>query len=461
MKKIIVFVISLITIIFVAPVIAYADDVNPEFFSFEHHSSVYNVNNKPYYLQLKAIWRTSSTSIDYYYYTYGFYLDNIDNVTLDISNGVYTLTFPSSLRFDSCYHVFRKNSESYSHQSYNCYAGSTSNPTQNYVKILVIDTVNNTLKAYHSKNDLYATYVFYDLNTNFDNLLSFGSDLQISIYPHIDYNFDYTVNFEGSNIPINLLQIDITNNSSKPYQYAVLIQPEDGFLEYDDHSNSRNLSIFWGDSPVTYALMKDEWYYAPFAVNQGYELINAPCAWHLVGANSFKREQIYYEQMQLKKGVNYTLKVLAFDLSDKSDPSAPWCTASSLIDVVFSKNFSVTSDSLFNPNQDANGCYSYDNTIPLDTQFDKVKAVYNKDTGQVDVIQNGQFGSVYKKNTSNGGSFYSSSPSVSTSFNNLFIYSSSYLVLCNRVFYYFPDWVNYCLLAGLSGLLLIFVLKKL
>lgn len=471
-KKIISFnIIFVILVSFILPLGAHAEDSvslsTLEFFDFTQLETVYGFHCDRY-LEFQVYWHDTGNASAVYYTTFGFDLteSQYSGVTLHQSGTQFDVDFGTGFTLYECYHCYlfsnldfdslSADSVSHPHDLY-CNDGSKSVSSRPSIRRITYDFVSGDLVLYKSNNSYYCTYICKDMKTNFDNMNL--SEIQVSIYPDLGYNFDYQVDFMGDSVPINLVQVDITNHSNKPYEYAILIQPEGSFLEFEEHSNSRNLGVFWGDSPVTYALFKDEWFYAPVNFSQGYELINAPCPWHFIAATQFKREQIYFDQMKLKAGQNYTFKVLAYDLSNSSYNDHACATAAASIKIVFSKNFSVKSDTVFNPDSDANGAYSFDNEKTLDEQFDVLKAIYNKDTGEVNPISNGTFSNVYKKTTSNGSSSFSSSSS--SAFDDLLFYSSSYLLLCRRVLYYFPDWVLALLLAGLSGLVLIFILKKL
>lgn len=474
MKKIIVIFVSLLTLVcFVAPSVSYADNAIIEdistldFYSFEHFESVFGFDSDLRYLEFQALWHDTGNSSGVYNVTFGFKLSESDFQGLNITQTgtQFNIDFGDDLTYYECYHYFSFDHLNFddltaispTHSDFYCNDGTKPVSSRPTVRRVAYDFRSRSLILYRSDDSIFYSMICKDMHTNFDDLNL--SEIQVSIYPKLDYNFDYQVDFMGDSVPINLIQVDITNHSDRPYQYAILIQPEGSFLEFEEHSNSRNLGVFWGDSSVTYALFKDEWFYAPVNFSQGYELINAPCPWHFIAATQFKREQIYFDQMKLKAGENYTFKVLAYDLSNSTYNDHACATAAASIKTVFSKNFSVKSDTVFNPDSDANGAYSFDNEKTLDEQFDVLKAIYNKDTGEVNPISNGTFSNVYKKTTSNGSSSFSSGSS--SSFDNLLIYSASYLVLCRRVLYYFPDWVLALLLAALSGLVLIFILKKL
>ena len=478
MKKIFIILSAVVTMLFcVVPVVAHADledveqtisdkiegsELDTKYGSYDEFRSGYHVSSENYEFLCKYhIFRTATN--EEFYFTAGLSIpqnqlsEYVDSAVMDGS--VFDIHFKIPVSF---------------YVGYKDYSSLQCNNSWYFsISRLTFDTASNVLNLYNVSGSLitqdfftgeqFSPIVIDDYTTNFEEFHSANS-IYASIFPELKENFDYTAEFEGDNLPLNILQVDIHNDTNKPYQYAILIQPEGAFLEYEEHSNSRNLSVFWGNSDVTYALIKDEWFYTPVSYLNGVELINAPCAWHFVGAGEMKREHLYYEQMQLKQGVNYVFKVLAFDLT-KDTLQVPidnvHSTASPYIEVIYSKNFSVAADTVFNPTSISNGCYSYDPTIPLDAQFDKVKGIYDKSSGQVKITEGGNFSDIYKKNSSSSSGYSSGSLSSNSSFNDLLLYSSSYLSLCKSVLSYFPPWVLILIMAGLVGIIVIALWKKL
>ena len=323
----------------------------------------------------------------------------------------------------------------------------------------------------HGANILYLStdYVVTDIDTNILDI--HPKDIYVSVYPDLDYNFDYQVDFMGDSVPINLLQVDIYNNTNSSYQYAILIQPKDAYLETESNSNSRNTTVFWGDSPVTYALFKDEWIYVPGSYEAGHQLVNTPSAWHYLPATKMKREHIYFDQMMLKAGEEYTFKVIVYDLRyeysleypiDYPRAVAPPISAnkdtySPSAQIVYSVDFSVKSDTNFDPNSNANGAYSFDPNSSLDSQFDKVKAIYNRN-GQVEITEGADFSRVYQGSSSGSNSRSYIGSNVKT-YNYLISNSSAFLGLCNGVFGYLPPFVRDLIYCGLFCIVLVFILK--
>ncbi len=177
---------------------------------------------------------------------------------------------------------------------------------------------------------------------------------------------------------------------------------------------------------------------------------NTPSAWHFVNHHSTAREQIYYEQMQLKKGVDYTFKVLAFNIT--SDAPSQFgdelaCVTTENIEVLYSQDFSVVSDTKYDPDSVANGAYSFDNSATIGSQFDKVKG-YEDSNGNIKILD-------HNYNGSNGriGS--------NTSYNSLISNSSSFLSLLKNVLSYMPDWLSMLLFGGLFAFVLAAIWRKL
>lgn len=297
----------------------------------------------------------------------------------------------------------------------------------------------------------------------FDTMGSFAHPyIEVEVFPELCENFDYTVEYEGSQLPINCIQVDVINNTGYNYQYAVIIQPKNASLSYGLPPNTNNFTMFWGSSGITYALIKDEWIQYQMDINidnfigstnMGLSPVvncNTPSAWHFVSHHDTAREQIYYEQMQLKKGVDYTFKVLGFNItrdapSQFTDDLA--CTTTQNIELLYSQDFSVVSDTKYDPDSVANGAYSFDNTATIGSQFDKVKGYVDTD-GNVVIRDN------------NGLSNTSGNIGSNSSFNSLMMQSSSFLSLCKNVFTYFPDWVKILLSGGLIAIILVAIWRK-
>ena len=179
-----------------------------------------------------------------------------------------------------------------------------------------------------------------------------------------------------------------------------------------------------------------------------------------------KREHLYYEQMMLKANTDYTFKVLAVDLSSLGVSDHPRTgILPGAIETIYSKDFSVKTDTVFNPNSVSNGAYSFNPNESLNSQFDKVKGYFDKDSNEVKITENSNFSDFYNRVSGSGSSGSSnSSYSVSgssSSFNDLLLYSSSYLSLCKSVLSYFPPWVLILIMAGLVGIIVIALWKKL
>lgn len=469
MKKIL-FILSAFVLLFAVPLSTHADDniiTGTLYYPYSQIENNVNHANAEHYMYLQYQRPDSVYGQNDYirYFTTCIYWDSFYD-SQKISDNVYELTLSNSAGsihvYDMMHSVHLNENNEKVHEHQYC----LSSPLSVERSRMRINFENRTISMWDGYDrKIYEDIQLDDLETDieyFDNLFK---DITISIFPDIGMNFDYTVNMYDSNIPINLIQVDIDNHSDKYYQYCILIQPTGSILEYEEHSNSRNLSVFWGDSPVTYCLFKDEWFYAPVSFSQGNELINAPCAWHMAKPNSLSREQIYFEQMKLAADTPYTLKVLIYDLSNDSNYQFYGtgqnivATSSAFIEVAFTKDFSVVSDTEFNPDQDANGAYSFDPNSSLDSQFDRVKGIYDKTNANVKITEGGTFSDVYKTKSELGASY--NLASSSQSYNSLMSQSSSYFGLLRSVFTYMPDWVNALLFFGLIGIIIVFILKKL
>jgi hypothetical protein len=308
-------------------------------------------------------------------------------------------------------------------------------------------------------------YQFYnfdsDINTNF-------RAIEVEVFPDLGENYNYSTEFEGSSFEINQLQVDIKNNTGDVYEYAVLIQPKNEPLNVGLPTNSDNNTFFWGSSKVTYALVKDEWVqrdvsdmisavfnaagFDPYVGDVSAPItINTPSAWHLVSPNDYNREWLYYDSMQLKKGVDYTLKVYVYNLT-QNVPSS-WSDqlvypAFRDLELVYSKDFSVARDTKFDPEFYVDG-YSYDNTSSLGSQFDKIKGIVDPEDNTVKIL---------------GEKNYNSSSNVrigsNSSFNSLISNSSSFLSLLRSVLSYMPDWLSVLLFGGLLAFVLAAIWRK-
>ena len=469
-KKIFIILSAVVTMLFcVVPVAAHADSSDdPNYGTYDEFRSGYNITSGNYEFLCKYhIFRTAANQE--YYFTSGLSIpqnqlsEYVDSAVMDGS--VFDIHFKIPVSF---------------YVGYKDYSSLQCNNSWYFsILRLTFDSASNVLNLYNDSGNLitedfftgeqFSPIVIDDYTTNFEEFHSANS-IYASIFPELKENFDYTAEFEGDNLPLNILQVDIHNDTNKPYQYAILIQPKGEALTIEtplDNSSltdTQNFSIFWSKSKVTYALMKDEWFYEFFA-NSGAELINAPCAWHFVSAGEMKREHLYYEQMMLKANTDYTFKVLAVDLSSLGVSDHPRTgILPGAIETIYSKDFSVKTDTVFNPNSVSNGAYSFNPNESLNSQFDKVKGYFDKDSNEVKITENSNFSDYYNRVSGSGSSGSSSSSySVSgsnSSFNDLLLYSSSYLSLCKSVLSYFPPWVLVLLMAGLIGIIVIAIWKK-
>ena len=467
-KKIFIILSAVVTMLFcIVPVAAHADSSeDPNYGTYSEFRSGYNLssNSSEFICKYHIINSSNQT----FYFTSGFsipkdqFSEYIDTAVMNGS--IFDLRLKKPVYFFVGYRDFQFN------------------VNQNWsisVLSLSFDTSSNILNLYDENNNLitkdfftgeqFSPIVIDDYTTNFEEFHSANS-IYASIFPELKENFDYTAEFEGDNLPLNILQVDIHNDTTKPYQYAILIQPKGEALTIEtplDNStltDTKNFSIFWSNSKVTYALMKDEWFYDFFA-NTGAELLNGPCAWHFVSAGEMKREHLYYEQMMLKANTDYTFKVLAVDLSSLGVSDHPRTgVLPGDIQTIYSKDFSVKTDTVFNPNSVSNGAYSFNPNESLNSQFDKVKGYFDKNSNEVKITENSNFSDFYNRVSGSGSSGSSSSSysvsGSSSSFNDLLLYSSSYLSLCKSVLSYFPPWVIVLLTAGLIGLIVVAIWKK-
>ena len=311
---------------------------------------------------------------------------------------------------------------------------------------------------------------FYNFDTNLDVM---KEPIEVELFPELTMDFDYTAEFMGETYPMQLLQVDIKNNTLNNYQYAIVIQPEGAGFDTEAHGNTNNKMIFWGDSDITYALMRDEWCYLPgdgrTTSISGWELYNTPSPWHFVGANSYTREQIYFDQMKLKKGQNYVFKVFAYNQAENTfngfygldTNNKVFSTGGYPLTPVYTKTFSVTEDTEFDSNNYTNGNYSFNPDAPLDTQFDQVKAVYDTSKADYKITDGGTYDSIYDSKPRKTDKYaFNDTKSVNSTFDNLVTQSSSYFLLLLSVFNYFPVWFTALLFTGFLGIIIVFIIKK-
>ena len=487
MKKIVLLIVcTLFSFFCFTPLIAKADnqiieDISTlDFYSFEQFENAQNFFKTGRSIEFQAMYKDPNSN-SVYFFTSGLHTSDsaYSNVSITRNDSIVTVDLGVSQPLYSAYHVYSFDSLNFDslygigldhHHSLYCKDGSQDVSSRVFIRSLSLDYSSKILNLYKDDGSLYRSYIFHDIKSNFDNIDQ-CNDIDVVLFPELTKNFNYTAEFEGSEIPLNVLQVDIYNNTNSSYQYAILIQPKGSYLETDSHSNSRNTTVFWGDSPVTYALFKDEWIYVPGTYEAGHQLVNTPSAWHYLPATEMKREHIYYDQMMLKAGEEYTFKVIAYDLRyeysleypiDYPRAVAPPIssnkdTYSPSAQIVYSVDFSVKSDTKFDPNSNANGSYSFDPNSSLDSQFDKIKAIYNGN-GQVEITEGSDFSRVYQ-NSSSGYNSSSYIASNGKTYNYLINSSSSYLGLCNGVFNYLPPFVRDLIYCGLLGIVVIFILK--
>ena len=470
MKKIFIILSAVVTMLFcVVPLAAYADSSDdPNYGTYDEFRSGYNIssNSSEFICKYHIINSSNQT----FYFTSGFsipkdqYSEYIDTAVMNGS--IFDLRLKKPVNFFVGHRDFQFN------------------VNQNWsisVLRLSFDTSSNILNLYDENNNLitkdfftgeqFSPIVIDDYTTNFKQFIT--EPITVELFPELTMDFDYTAEFMGETYPMQLLQVDIKNNTASNYQYAIIIQPEGSGFDTEVHGNSKNKMIFWGESNITYALMRDEWCYIPgdgrSTSYNGWELYNTPSPWHFVGANDYKREQIYFDQMKLKKGQNYVFKVFAYNQTENTfngfygldTNNKVFSTGGYPLTPLYTKTFSVIEDTEFNSNNYSNGIYSFDPDAPLDTQFDKVKAVYDTSIADFKITDSGTYDSIYDSKPNKIDKYaFNDTKSVNSTFDNLVTQSSSYFLLLLSVFNYFPAWFTALLFTGMLGIIIVFIIKK-
>ncbi|MCR4795322.1 MAG: hypothetical protein K5898_09170 [Ruminococcus sp.] len=485
MKKIFSFIGVIITslILCIFPYIqvsAEGAEVSPFYMTFSQWRSNRNYSSDRMEFLAYHHFHRDATNKDYYV-TFGFSLSSSDyeskvsSVSLD-NNIIIVDIDDRNVSFSSDYvvtspsgdYVYSNEIKGYSFDVYKFEYNISTNEIKFYN-----ESKNSFISVFDGIGDDSTTIVCDDFVTNFVEISS-GSDIEVEVFPELTDNFNYsasaTIAGEEYNMEVTSIQVDIINNTGNNYQYAILIQPKNATLSYGLPPNTENPTMFWGNSSVIYALIKDEWVQSPLSFsldnfigstefNQGAVTINTPSAWHFVGHHSSTREQIYYNQMQLKKGVDYTFKVIGYNITQFSPTEftddLPISFSSEFLianlslngEVLYEKNFSVSKDTEYNPDSIANGAYSFDNTSSAGSQFDKIKGFQDSD-GTVKILGDKSLNSSNTRIGSNA------------SFNSLISNSTSFLSLMKNVLFYMPDWLSVLLFGGMLAIVLAAIWHK-
>ena len=315
-----------------------------------------------------------------------------------------------------------------------------------------IDTNTNTLYVIKSDNTIETPYASrpalaekYPVWT----ITDWGSDwytpppeplnLQFSFSPSMSGNISRSQTINGHNYTADTLDLTVSNLGDNA-QWAMFIVPHGDnitipALQWDN-------SQIWIGNPI-FAYVKDEWCYDHFEPVSSIDVDTTsfmPSAIHFIGSNNTKYYNINWSSMKLQANTSYDVVCYAA-LNDRGD-SAVSFSNTYVYEEVYRSNFSITDPATFIQDNEGDGGYSWDSDADNSTLLSMKKATQDS------------FGNFA---VNNNGKWYTNT-SVNSSLNTNQAFGN-YFGLLNGVLGFFPAPFYALLIAGLSAVVVIGIIK--
>lgn len=449
-------------------------NISNRFYGVQALANYANINCDPVYY---ILWKTGNNN---YACTIAYFFSEAD---IDFSNDILTLTNVKQGNVNGTF-VSARGSDFYTHKTNN----------------IVVNFNNRTVTSTSGSNEASmefltnSTYNWFYCETNCSDALA-NTGLSVSV----DFNPDLENNVFRAPLPDNgvtdyskYFTMDITNNSRTGIQYFFAIQDfptqRTNINDYIPHP-ARAFCINTYNEQV-YA--NEEWVYVhPFSAN-GIVKVLKPSHWHYIAAGESIHQDFSWSQYNLEKGKQYQVVVFAvkneigcasalntyYNGDFGESETTPYVIDYSEAECVYYSSFTISNPVTYDPNDNKFGNY-ISSGDKSDVACYETKAYEDPSTGNVIIANRSTAGQDFEDvlgapvsgGSHGGGGYYTgssySSGSVSGSsynysggsFSSLNGYFSSFFAFITAVLNCFPSAYVVIITAGLSGLVVLGLIK--
>lgn len=391
-----------------------------------------------------------------------------DEISVEENNGIYTIKFLGS----SGYSLI-----AVEHDSLPDYDFKSGGMSHDVLKAIVFDSNTNELFRVRDNGEQvsYITdgFTFNVFDTNMFEADS--GDLTVEITPELNGKVSRTVEMDGVKYDYPYLQLYVKNKSSRDYQYAFFIVNKGEKIHYEDillgdkvkndgYANGR----FYSNNPV-FAYVTSNWFFT--TLNGDVFKVNAPSAWHFVGAGDTQGVPLLWDKMKLKKDVEYDVVVLACKLNPynglKSDCPIAFVGDSTFLGnedypfELYRSTFTMDSDTPFDGSAptSSNGQIPYDPDANIDDMYDNLKGYYDRKNGNELIITDSgsKFGDYSSGNIYD---YYPSGSSSSSTYGSLLSNVRGFFGFISTTLGYFPVSILSVVNFGLWAILILALIRR-
>lgn len=390
-------------------------------------------------------------------------------INVEEENGVYTINFLGSSGYDLI---------TVEHDSLPDYDFKSGASATDVLKTIIFDSNTNDLSRVRDNGEIvsYITEGFL-FNVYETNMFEADSgDLTVEITPELNGKVSKTVEMDGTKYDYPYLQLYVKNKSSRDYQYAFFIVNKGEKINYEDillgdkvkndgYANGR----FYSNNPV-FAYVTTNWFFT--TLNGDVFKVNAPSAWHFVGAGDTQGVPLLWDKMKLKKDVEYDVVVLACKLNPynglKSDCPIAFVGDSTFLGneeypfELYRSTFTMDSDTPFDGSAPttSNGQIPYDPDANIDDMYDNLKGYYDrKNDNKLVITDSGsKFGDYSSGNIYD---YYPSGSSSSSSYGSILSNINCFFKFISTTLGYFPVSLLSVFNFALIALLILAVIRRL
>lgn len=324
------------------------------------------------------------------------------------------------------------------------------------------------------------------------NLTDVNGSLEVEFVPfELSGDVKEEMEIDGQLWKSYALQMIVTNNTNKNYQYAWFITPHGerpSFSPNISSSSVRNIGAngYGFSGNVSWVHVKNDWAWiiSPDLVHaytdsafdssdlsdsiNGTQYTYLPCSWTFISGHSENTESAMFANMKLYSGQQYDCLVYAVPtecnqlsfLSSEYIQSRGWysalsskCVDFSQTELIYSSSFTMGFTTDFNPDLVSPGGLSFDPDSNLDDFFNTSSARLNPDTGSYEYDYNLSKDYSSSRNFSFSGSAGSSNLSTfSSAFSNVFAFISSF-------FSFLPSAFQQLFFFGFTTVIVVAIIK--